>query len=193
MACRPARATRRRAAARRGAQASMCFFTRAHADSIGLQSCEEGGKNFTAAPRRSIARRTAGRLCAARLSRTTIARGHKRRISACRTGARPETDDPSDTVGGRSAPLGSRPPVCGPPVAARFARARAPSGRGGPTPVKRPMGAAGAVDAQTRPTVPCKTRGRVSHGDHRPATRMQTYNGWEHFYLGLTPVECCAR
>ena len=34
--------------------------------------------------------------------------------------------------------------------------------------MKRPMEAAGAVDAENAPTAPWKTRGRVSHSAHRP-------------------------
>ena len=33
-----------------------------------------------------------------------------------------------------------------------------------------PMEAAGAVDAKTAPTAPCKTRRRVSHRYHRPSS-----------------------
>src|SRR3989442_957779 len=46
----------------------MCFFTRAHTGSIGLKSCEYGGKNFRGAPRLLITSRTIPALCAFRLS-----------------------------------------------------------------------------------------------------------------------------
>ena len=81
----------RRAGPVRGAPARIRFFITAQAASIGLKSCEYGGKNRTVAPARSISARTCRALGAARLSMTPTSPGRRCRTSYRRTHATKRT------------------------------------------------------------------------------------------------------